>query len=388
MVHRICNLPKSNSFFLFGPRGVGKTSLLHSTFSEKTTVWIDLLNDELLDRYSVRPQLLRQEIEGLETEKAVEWVVIDEVQKAPKLLNVVHQMIESKRKYRFALTGSSARRLKQKGVNLLAGRAWVKHLHPFAAKELGDRFDLQFALEWGTLPKTTLLSSADERAEFLRSYGLTYVRTEVQEEQWVKKLEPFRKFLPIAAQMNGKPLNHSSIARDVGVDTTTVQSYYEILEDTLLGFHLPAFSLSVRKQQRQASKFFFFDTGVKRALGRQLSLPLTPQTSEYGFAFEHWLLCEMMRLNDYFNKDFEFSYLQTKDHAEIDCIISRPGNSHVLIEIKSSNAVSERDARHLERFAQDIPASQCYILSLDPVAKKFGSTLAVPWERGLKDIFG
>lgn len=387
MIDRICKIPNNNSFFLFGARGVGKTSLLRAVLPEKSTYWIDLLNDELVDRYSVHPKMLKQEVEGLQSQKPLDWIVIDEIQKVPKLLNGVHQLIESEKKYKFALTGSSARRLKQKGVNLLAGRAWVRQLHPFTALELGDRFDLSTALAWGTLPKVIELTSFEEKADFLRAYGLTYVKTEIQEEQWVKKIEPFRKFLPIAAQMNGKPLNYSSVARDVGVDTTTVQSYYEILEDTLLGFHLPAFHLSVRKQQRQAPKFYFFDTGVKRALAKQLNLQLVPQTYEYGFAFEHWLICEMFRLNDYFKKDFEFSYLLTKDHAEIDCIVRRPGKPLALVEIKSSEAVTERDVRHLERLSRDLPKSESYLLSLDQETKKFGSIWALPWDKGLKELF-
>ncbi len=386
MIKRSCKLSKSNSYFLFGARGTGKSSLLRENFKNEKTLWIDLLNDELVDQYQLQPQSLLQQISILSKENRPRWIVIDEVQKVPKLLNVVHQIIESDLNIKFALTGSSARRLKQKGINLLAGRAWVEDLFPLTHRELGDAFDLNMVLKWGSLPKMTELKQAQEKGNYLRSYALTYIKTEIQEEQWVRKIEPFRRFLPIAAQMNGQPINASSIARDVGVDVTTVQSYFEILEDTLIGFSVPGYSKSIRKQQRQAAKFYFFDLGVRTSLEGKLNLELHPRTSEYGNAFEHFIICEIFRLNKYKKADYHFSYLRTKDNVEIDLIIERPGQKIALVEIKSKTKVDDRDCQHLESIQKDLPNSECFLLSQDSVAKKIGKVKAFSWQQGITEL--
>lgn len=253
MIDRAINLSKSRSFFLFGARGTGKTSLLQQEFvGHPGVLYIDLLKPSEEDLYRLYPETLAHQIEA----ETFEWVIVDEIQKLPKLLDLVHHAIVNKRQ-KFILTGSSARKLKRGAANLLAGRASVYHLYPFTARELGDDFDLQTALEWGLLPEVWNLKQAGDRAETLYAYALTYLKEEVQAEQFVRKLDPFRKFLEVAAQSNGKIVNFSKIGNDVGVDTTTVQNYFSILEDTLLGFILPSYHKSVRKRQREAPKFYF-----------------------------------------------------------------------------------------------------------------------------------
>ncbi|HEY8272598.1 MAG TPA: DUF4143 domain-containing protein [Pseudobdellovibrionaceae bacterium] len=254
-------------------------------------------------------------------------VVIDEVQKFPKLLDTVHKHIQ-KYKRQFILTGSSSRRLKQQGTNLLAGRAWVYHLYPFTSHELATLFDLKRTLEIGSLPEAILAESFLDAREYLHSYVGTYLQKEIQQEQWVKNLEPFRKFLSIAAQMNGKIINKSNMARDIGIHDTTIANYFQILEDTLIGFLLPAYHTSLRKAQKQAPKFYFIDPGIKRALDRTLSVELLPQTAAWGEAFEHWIILEIKKNADYHRLDWEFSYLSTKDDVEIDLIIDRPGEKN------------------------------------------------------------
>ena len=351
MINRSCKIPKNNSFFLFGARSTGKTSLLQHEFASlPDTLRIDLLDEEIFEKYALNPQQLKSEIELLA--KKPQWVIIDEVQRVPRLLNIVHQLIESKYKIKFALTGSSSRRLKQKGVNLLAGRAWIRNLHPFTFLELQKQFNLSEAINWGTLPKILALKDNADKADFLKAYATTYIKTEIQEEQWVRKLEPFRKFLPIAAQMSGKPLNYSSICRDVGVEIPTIKKYFEILEDTLLGFFLPSYQKSVRKQQRAAAKFYFFDLGVKKALQKTLGTNLVPRTSEWGFAFEHLVICECIRLNDYFAKDYDFSYLLTKDDFEVDLIISRPAKKSIFVEIKSAEKIHSQEFHKFANFVK------------------------------------
>ena len=382
MFNRLINLIKSDSFFLFGARGTGKTTLLKGLFPEASCLWINLLDPKEEDLFVRKPEELTARLKSLPPNS---WVVIDEIQKAPKLLNIVHSYIES-HQIKFALTGSSARRLKQKGVNLLAGRAFTNLLFPITHVEMEDRFGLTEVLEWGSLPKIFNTTSDEVRAEFLRSYGLNYISTEIQAEQWVRKIEPFRKFLPIAAQMNGKILNYAKIARDVGVDTTTIISYFDILEDTLLGFRLEAFHESIRKRQSQKPKFYFFDLGVKRALDQTLTVRLLPQTYAFGDAFEHLIICEMVRLNAYYRKDFRFSYLRTKDDVEIDIIIERPGRKRVFVEIKSKDNVGADDTKALCELSRHSDVTDLVLLSLDPHIKEVNSVRCYPWQQGLKEI--
>ena len=384
MIQRCITLSKTTSFFLFGARGTGKSTLLKHIFQDNDAVlWIDLLDPEEEDRYSRRPGELAEHLDV--APERYKWVVIDEIQKVPRLLDVVHSRIESSA-VRFAMTGSSARRLKREGPNLLAGRALVFNLFPLTHCELGSDFDLDSALAHGTLPGLLNFKSSAERRAFLRAYGLTYLKAEVWAEHLVRKLDPFRRFIEIAAQCNGEIINFTNIARDVGADTKTVQSYFEILEDTLIGFLLDPFHRSVRKRQRQAPKFYLFDPGVRRALDRTLTVELKPGTYAYGRAFEHFVVVEALRLSAYKQNDFRFSYLRTKDGAEIDLIVERPAAPTALLEIKSADHVDERDTRAVERFAADIPGAEAYCLSRDPVSRRIGSVIALPWQEGLKEI--
>ncbi len=383
MIPRLQHPLRSSSFFLFGARGTGKSTLLGHLFETEKALWVDLLDPEQENRYALRPgELLEQIRAGLDR---FDWVVIDEIQKVPKLLDVAHSAIEA-HGIRFALTGSSARKLKRDSVNLLAGRAFVYHLFPLTSTELGDGFDLTKAMHYGTLPGLQTFSNDDERKAFLRAYALTYIKEEVWAEHLIRKLDPFRRFLSVAAQSNGEIVNYSNVARDVGTDHKTVSSYFEILEDTLLGFLLEPYHTSVRKRQRQAPKFFFFDPGVTRALGGLLNVELVPGTYGFGRAFEHFVLLEMVRLNSYGQKDYRFSYLRTKDGAEVDVIVERPGGCPALVEIKSTDHVDERDIRSLTQFLPDFPNADLLCFSRDPVRKQIGDVLAVPWQAGLEEL--
>ena len=379
--NRLVNLPKNKSFFLFGPRGAGKSTLLKSAFQDPKPLIFDLLDVELVDELSLHPKRFTERISDDTT-----IVVVDEVQKLPRLLDYVHMLIEKKR-IQFILTGSSARKLKQKGTNLLAGRALVRELYPFSTLELKEDFDLTKALQRGGLPESYLAATDEEAADYLRAYTLTYLEKEIQQEQWVRNLEPFRKFLVIAAQMNGKVINRSSIARDVGVDDMTIQSYFEILEDTYIGFHLQAFHRSRRKQVRKAAKFYLIDPGIKRSLERTTRVPLLPQTSAFGDAFEHWVILEFLKLSKYMALDWELYYLQTREGAEIDLIVTRPGQPLLLIEIKSKTTVTEHDARTLENLGDDFDEPvEKWLLSQDPLPQTFGTTKAIYWKDALNNL--
>lgn len=384
MIRRSLKLSKSNSFFLFGPRGVGKTTLISEQFDASKALYVDLLDDVLVDRLLLDFSRFAALVDDpVHRSKAV---IVDEVQKFPKILNVAHQQIQA-RKRQFILTGSSSRRLKQTGSNLLAGRAWVYNLYPLSTLELGDRFDLKRALEFGGLPDAYLAEDSSAR-EYLNAYVATYLQKEIQQEQWVKKLEPFRKFLAIAAQMNGKIINKSAIAQEAGVDDTTVANYFDILEETLVGFYLSAYGKSVRKAQRSSPKFFFIDTGIKRALEKTVSVELLPQTFAWGDAFEHWVILEFIKGAQYKRLDWSFSYLRTKDDVEIDLIITRPGQRALFVEIKSKSTVFETDAKALETLGHDLdPNAEKWLLSCDPLRRSFGKTTALHWQEALRELF-
>ncbi|MCX6123479.1 MAG: AAA family ATPase, partial [Proteobacteria bacterium] len=226
-------------------------------------------------------------------------VVIDEIQRNLKLLDIVHLEIEKKRGVQFFLSGSSARKLKRGGANLLAGRAFTFNLFPLTHIEIGIKFDLQHTLQYGSLPKLLEYDDTLDIVRYLKAYVKTYLKEEIVSEQIVRKIDPFQDFLEIAAQMNGKIINFSKISADVGVDDKTVKSYYDILDETLIGFYLQSFHRSIRKRQRESPKFYLFDTGVRRALANTLNLPLDPSTFEYGNAFEHLVVLECHRLNSY-----------------------------------------------------------------------------------------
>ena len=372
---------------MFGARGTGKSTSLHQLFPADETLWIDLLDLDEEARLQSRPMALADQLRQIQDSRAgdkIRWVILDEIQKIPELLDVVHREIERGR-FLFGLTGSSARKLKRGSANLLAGRAFTYHLFPLTHRELKEQFDLSHVLRWGSLPKTFSLNEED-REDFLRTYANVYLKEEIQAEQIVRKIQPFRAFLEVAAQSAGKIVNYSNIARDISSDPVSVQSYFEILEDTLIGFQLKPFHESVRKRQRKNPKFYLFDLGVQHALARTLNVPVTPQTSAYGNAFEQWIITEAYRLNSYLKRDWDFSYLRTKDDAEIDLIIDRPGMPLALVEIKSSKSVDETSVSSLAKFAKDMGKAQSFCLSTDPVPKKIRGIHCLPWQMGLSEL--
>lgn len=384
MYPRSVKLPGSNSFFLFGPRGTGKSTLLQKELPSDRALWIDLLDPDQEAEYQMHPGRLLERWQAAEPRPA--WIVIDEVQKAPKLLDVVHQAIE-RHQILFALTGSSARKLKRGGANLLGGRAFVLHLHPLSSFELGPDFSLAEALQWGTLPKVIALQAPEDRKRFLRAYVQTYLREEIQIEQAVRKIEPFRKFLEVAAQSNGEILNYSRLGREAGVEAKNVERYFQILADTLLGFFLEAYHPSVRKRQLSKPKFYFFDPGACRAAQNALDIPLAPRSYAYGKAFEHYVILECIRLNDALERGFGFSYLRTKDGAEVDLIIERPGKSALLVEIKSSDNIDSAGLRNLREFGRAIRGSESIVLCQEPSPREIGGMSILPWQEGLRRIF-
>ena len=392
MYKRICNPLKTNNFFLFGGRGTGKSTLLRQLFADMPVLWIDLLSEQEYLIFVRNLKELESRIDNFKFNgKTVipDVVVIDEIQRAPYLLNEIHRLIESPKynqKLKFALTGSSARKLKRGSANMLAGRAFLNYLYPLTHIELADDFNLDAVLCWGSLPTAVTAHNDDIRKEFLRSYASIYLKEEIKEEQLVRNIEPFIRFLEVAAQSNTEVINYSQIGKDCLIDSTSVERYFQILEDTLIGFFLEPFHYSVRKRQKKSPKFYFFDLGVKKALEGSLNVPLLPKSFEYGKAFEHFIVAELMRLSHYYRKDYKFSYLRTKDNAEIDLIVERPGLPIALIEIKSTHLIDESHVNTVRGFASDIKNSEAFCLSLDRNNKKIGAVNCLYWKDGVSEL--
>ncbi len=385
MIRRLIKHSKNNSLLVFGARGTGKSTLVKEQLLkdlEGEHLYYDLLLPKEEDRFLRDPSLLEREIEN----QKPTWAVIDEIQKAPKLLNIIHSLIE-RQMCKFIMTGSSARKLRLSSANLLAGRAFSIRLFPFTSVELGDRFDLEKSLQYGTLPKTIELNDQFEIEEYLRSYVFNYIREEIQIEQLVRKLDPFREFLEIAAQMNGKIINSHKISREVLVSDKTILSYFKIIEETYLGFFLPAFHTSIRKSQLRSPKFYFFDTGVKKTLERSLHSHLTKGTGAYGEAFEHFVICEFYRLNEYTRSDYRMSYFQTSAGGEIDLVLSRPGSPVILIEIKSTDHIDNTEIRKISEYKKEINNSEAYYLSQDKHSYKIDGVTCLHWQQGLSIFF-
>jgi predicted AAA+ superfamily ATPase len=381
MYNRQLNVSKANSFFLFGPRGTGKSTLISGLFSPSEALVLNLLQTELLATLQARPE----ELERLALGAKKPWVVIDEVQKIPALLDVVHRLIEE-HGILFALTGSSARKVRRGAANLLAGRAFTYKLFPLRAAELGDAFDLNAALSWGTLPKIYQFDSDQTRALFLKSYAESYLQEEIVAEQVVRILAPFRRFLQIAAQSNATVLNLRKIAQDCQTSPSNVKSYYQILEDTLVGMFLEPFHLSIRKRQRAAPKFYWFDTGVLRALSLSLDAPLQPSTYEFGKLFETFIINQIRAGLEYQGKQYQLSYLLTKDGAEIDLVVERAGQPTLLIEIKSGTVVRDGELNNLRAFQADIKGSKAICLYRGERPLSSAGVPILPWRQGIDEL--
>lgn len=338
MQSRRLSLP-AQSFFLFGPRGSGKTTWLRATLPDAHV--IDLLSEERYQRLLADPGRLADELRAVDANR---WVVLDEVQRLPDLLNEVHRFREE-RHLRFVLCGSSARKLKRAGVNLLAGRALQRAMHPFVPAELGDAFDLESALVHGLLP---LIWDSPARDETLAAYAQLYLKEEIQAEALVRNLPGFARFLPIAALQHGQTINASNIAREAGVARTTVNGYLEILEETLLCFRVPGFESKIRVRERKLPKWYWCDPGIVRSMRRTRGT-LAPE--ERGALFEG-LVAQVLRAHrDYDGLCDEITYWSAERRStEVDFILTR-GDEHLAVEVKTGRAFTESWCQGLRAIA-------------------------------------
>lgn len=349
MYTRILKAPQS-SFFLFGPRGTGKSTWIRHYFP--TALHYDLLDTSESLRLAKDPRLLYREASA---SRPGEWVVIDEIQKVPSLLDEVHGLIENKG-LRFVLSGSSARKLRRGASNLLAGRAIVKHLYPLVSAEAGWENMGEATIERGSLPLA--INSSDAR-EFLAAYAQTYLQEEIRAEALTRNIGDFGRFLEIAARQNGQVTNVAGLARDAAVSRSTVQNYFSILEDTLLGFWIHPWKRKSATRQVAHPKFYFFDSGVCRALTGRLPYPATSE--ERGPLLETWLLQEVRAYIDYRKLHYPVHFWKTHDGSEVDLFIE-DSKGYVALEIKSSRRWDARYNRSLKKLQDTLGADKvrCY----------------------------
>ncbi len=330
ILKRIFKAPKQ-SFFLLGPRGSGKSTWLRTAFPDAHV--IDLLSEGTYQRLLANPGQFADELRAVPAEK---WVIVDEVQRLPSLLNEVHRFIEERR-LRFVLCGSSARKLKSAGVNLLAGRALHRSMHPFVPEELGAHFDLEDFLQRGSLP---IVWDSTARQETLTAYAQLYLKEEIQAEALVRNLSGFARFLPIAALFHGQAINVTNIAREAGVARTTVAGYLDILEETLLCFRLPAYEAKLRVRERKLPKWYWCDSGVVRAMKR-VTGPLVPE--ERGALFEGMVAQLIRAYKDYRGICDEMYYWAPsgRSEVEVDFILVR-GADRIAIAAKSGTIFTDK----------------------------------------------
>jgi predicted AAA+ superfamily ATPase len=327
-INRSLTAPKQ-TFFLMGPRGTGKSSWLKEMFPRAHT--FDLLDESVYQKFLADPSLFSAELGGGDSSQ---WVVVDEIQRLPNLLNEVHRAIENKGR-RFVLCGSSARKLRRSGVNLLGGRALQRTMHPFTLTEMGDHFDVDTALRYGLLP---VVFGSTEKSDTLTSYAQLYLKEEIQGEAAVRNLPGFARFLPIAALLNGQVLNVSNIARDVGIARATVDGYLAILVDTLLCFRLSAFEAKLRVRERRHPKWYWCDPGVVRAMKGQTG-PLAVE--ERGALFEGLVAQSIRAAMDYHRAADRVHYWAPTESQgiEVDFLLTQ-GSRHVAVEVKSGQRPS------------------------------------------------
>lgn len=375
MYNRLLNihLATHSSILLFGPRGTGKTHWVKDHLSE--AIYLDLLEFEIYKQFLANPGRLVDFIP-----KAFEgWIVIDEVQRVPELLNEVHRLIE-KNGYRFFLTGSSARSLKRKGVNLLAGRAIRYDMHPLTAKEINDNFDLNQALQFGLLPAAVM---GDDPKRYLATYVQSYLREEVLQEGLTRNLGAFSRFLEVASFSQGSLINTTEIAREVGIDRQVVANYFTILEDLLLAYRIPPFTKRAKRRLMLHPKFYFFDVGIYRAL-RPMGPLDSPEEAE-GAGLETLFLQNLRAINDYYDLGYTVYFWRTSNQMEVDFVAYGANGLHAF-EIKRARVITNKSLKGLKAFKADYPQAKLYLIYTGKYREYREDIELIPFEEALKEL--
>ncbi|CAB1083467.1 FIG00550230: hypothetical protein [Olavius algarvensis Delta 1 endosymbiont] len=359
------------SFFLFGPRATGKTTLIRQQLAKNATV-IDLLDS----RYFLRLSSAPHELESLIEAAPAKIVVIDEIQRVPELLNEIHRLIETQN-LTFLLTGSSARKLRRGQANLLAGRLWVAGMFPLIHREIGD-FDLSRYLQYGGLPAVYLSAYPEEE---LNAYANTYLKEEIMAEGLIRRLPPFSRFLKTMALANGEMINFTKLANDCQVPPSTVTEYVHLLEDTLVGFLLPAWTESKKRKAIRTGKFYFFDPGVTHMLAGTETLDRNSDL--YGKSFEQFIFMELRAYLSYRRINTPLTYWRSKNGHEVDFLLG----TRTAIEVKATNKVAKNDFKGLKYLNEEGVFQDFILVSQDPVSTRTGNILAISWQKFLSDLW-
>ncbi|MDR1882165.1 MAG: AAA family ATPase [Prevotella sp.] len=362
----------NDSVFLFGARQTGKTTVLKQLFPEAR--YYDLLKADEFERLNRRPALLREELMDC---IANELVIVDEVQKIPQLLDEVHWLIVNK-DLRFVLSGSSSRRLKRAGANTLGGRALVNYLYPLVSAEIAG-FNLIKAVNNGMLPRHYLVENAWKR---LQAYVGVYLQEEIKTEALVRNLASFNRFLEAAAHTNGEMVNYQNIATDCGVSANTAKEYFSILVDTMLGYMMPAYRKTIKRRLIQAPKFYYFDVGIVNYLLNRKNL--LPGSADFGHAFEHFVIQEIIAYIGYSDSENRISYWRTSGGVEVDVIL---GDADVAIEIKSAAEAQPKHWKGLKIFAEEHPAARLILVSLDSKPRRSDNIEIMPAKYFLQQLW-
>lgn len=371
----LLSLLEKKSFFLLGPRATGKSFLVKEQL-EKQSVTFNLLRSDIYLKLSAHPWELESMIDAALSQNHKKWIVIDEIQKVPHLLDEVHRLIEEK-KMRFLLTGSSARKLKHGHANLLAGRAWTANLYPLSFSEIPN-FNLERYLRFGGLPS---VYGSEHPLEELHAYTQTYLYEEIQAESLVRKLPQFSRFLMVAALSNGQMLNFTKIANDAGVPGSTVREYYSLLEDTLIGFLLTPWVKSKKRKAISTAKFYLFDTGVCHTLAQTQTLDRN--SNLYGRSFEHWVGLELKSYLSYNRINEPLHYWRSTHQHEVDFII----DDRIAIEVKATKKIIPQDLKNLHYLEEENTFQKLFLVSQDPIETKYGSIHCLPWKAFIERLW-
>jgi len=372
---RILNkiIERKFSFFLFGPRQTGKTTLLNSF---KSTLEIDLLNNEIYLKYNSKPDILFEEVQIFNKNSTKEiFIWIDEIQKIPELLETVHRILNNFDNVIFALTGSSARKIKRGAANLLGGRLLDYKIHPLSFFEIEKDFNLGDRLQFGSLPHIVKLDNKEVIKKFLRSYISTYLTEEIKSESLVKNLSSFQGFLELVASNSSKQINITDICTKIGISRHYINKYFEILEDTLVGFFLYPYCKGTTKRLSKQPKFYFFDTGATRAINRTLNTEL--KNEEKGNIFEQFIVLEIKKLIDYYNEDYQIFFYRTAAGAEVDILLTLNNEIKLAIECKSNPKLLKSDLSGIKSFSNTYKNVETVIVTDSDYSRIYNNLLEV-----------
>lgn len=373
MYSRLLKPPRNKSFFLFGPRGTGKTTWAKKNFPNG--LYFDLLEAEIYNNFLANPQRL----ENFIPVNFSDWIIIDEVQRIPHLLNEIHRLIE-KYHYKFVLTGSSPRKLRKQGENLLAGRALTYHMYPLTTSELHSDFDLNRSLKYGHLPS---IFQEDNPQKYLESYIQTYLQEEIQQEGLTRNLSAFARFLEIASFSQGSVLNISTVAREAAVERKVVANYFDILENLLIAHRLSVFTKKAKRRLIVHPKFYFFDVGVYRAI--RPSGPLDQPEMIEGAALETLFFQELLAINEYYNLGYRLFYYRTAAGQEVDFIAYGPRGIKAF-EIKRTGKIFPPMLANLKSFLRDYPQSKVFLAYGGSQPMRMETIEIVPFSQCLKNL--